>query len=286
MQERDGKNPRTGAHERRPYFQQQDREVRTTQDTGTKFAIWASGEHYSAGRGIGMKIDAERRPQGSDMKSKIELDVSHPNDAALDRKYSGRYILRNGGEVYLGFAIRLDPEMYQAPLGWVIHFQVWHCCGNDPPPLSLRAIPAQSAGGNSIRFTLLKRDDSFLSEERARDPGNPIPFLSGEQYIVLRKGQWYFVVLRLRPSPGSRQADGTMKSKDGLIDMWLDGEPVLHYRGAWGYSPARESRMRDTYAVKLGIYRRAQDRTQTIYLDDIRWGLSYEAVAIPRSGRY
>ena len=44
-------------------------------------------------------------------------------------------------------------------------------------------------------------------------------------------------------------------------------ELVLHYRGAWGYSPTRELRVRDTYGVKLGIYRPAQDRTQTIYLE-------------------
>lgn len=268
LAKRKGCNPRTRVPEQQPIFLQKDRQILTTQDAGTKFSLWASQEHYSAGRGIGLKIEAEHRPKGSDEKSKIEINLAYQGDSSLDQKYNGQYILRNGQQAFLGFAVQLDPTAYENPTRSVIHFQTWQCCGSQPPPLSLRAMPDRIADSANVNFELLKRDNSFLSKDKALQYGEALSFWNGEKRILLRKGRWYFIVFRMHPDPLGR----------GEIDMWIDGDRVLTYRGAWGYSPSVEKLIKDSYAVKLGIYRPAQGRSQQIFLDDIRWGRSFDSV--------
>jgi hypothetical protein len=240
--------------------------ITTTVDLGTKYGMWRTTDSFK-GNGLVLRIDRERRAPGEAAKSKIEINVARHDDFDLDAAAGQRFLLRNGTERYVGFALKLDPKFYEAPRRWVLHFQAWQCCGRGSPPLSLRTVPARPFNPLApISFALIRRTDADL--ESTPNTGEPLRFIDGSHRIGLQRGRWYRIVFRLRP--GLDPAAG--------VSMWVDGVLVLDYRGRWGYSPDVRARVRDTYSVKLGIYRHAHDAMQQVELDSIRWGLSREEV--------
>jgi hypothetical protein len=244
--------------------------ISTTVDLGTKYAIWRTTESYEGGHGLALRIDRELRSPSEPTKSKIEINVARHDDSDLDAASKQRFILRNGVERFLGFAFKLDRDGYETPSRWVLHFQVWQCCSLLQPPLVLQAIPAplSSAHDDPVQFVVLKRTDGNLGKEPTWDNGDKLRLLDGNDTFGLQRGRWYRFIFRLMPGTHSAAA----------VSMWLDGKLLLEHRGPWGYSPLTEASRQDTYAVKLGIYRHAQNRAHQIYLDSIRWGLSREDV--------
>ena len=265
-------NPRTHVPEERVYLRQADRDVSTTTDTGTPYSLFVTGIHYKGAHGLGVRIDRERRPADVNQKSKIEINISRHDDDALDRKYHGYYILRNGMPHYLGFAFLMDRELYETPSKWLLHFQVWQCCTDAQPPLALQVLP-QRLASESVRFVLMKRTDQYLDRKPTSDNGERVPFLDGKSYIDLEKGQWHQFIFMMRPLPAE-----VKPASAPTIAMWVDGRMVLQHFGIWGYSLQSERNLRNGYAVKIGVYRAAQNTMQQFYFDTIRWGNSFSSV--------
>ena len=109
----------------------------------------------------------------------------------------------------------------------------------------------------------MKRTDKDRLHPTTHATGEALKFLDHTDKIGLQTGRWYRFVFRLAPGVGPSSG----------VSMWLNGAPALINEGPWGYSPPSLSAT-PTYAVKLGIYRAAQDASQEITLDSIRWGLS------------
>ena len=241
-----------------------------TLEQSTEF--WRTSDGYKSSHGMALRIGREVRSATESKKSKIEINVVPVND-------SNRIVLTNGTQRFLAFALKLDPHSYEAPRLPLLHFQVWQCCSSAATPaLALHVVPEPLDPNNGpINVFLVKRTDANLAKPASPANGDRLRFVGGADSARLNRGEWYRFVFRLRPEPQSA----------GQITMWLNGELALDYTGAWGYTPQPLSApqakysiaaRQGNYAVKLGIYRHAQETIQQIYLDSIRWGLSRDDV--------
>jgi hypothetical protein len=267
-------NPATHMPEQRTYLRQVDREISTTTDTGTQYSIYRSGVHYKGDFGLGFRVEREHRPADISQKSKIEINISRHDDNRLDQKYDGQYVLRNDTSHYLGFAFLMDRKLYESPTKWLLHFQVWQCCGNTQPPLALQALP-QPRESEKVRFVLMKRTDAHLNNAPTSDNGERLIFLDGKSFIDLEKGKWYRLVFMVHPTPVFRENE---KANIATVTLWVNGRLALQHFGPWGYTLQRSHKIQNTYAVKIGLYRSAQDTMQQFYFDTIRWGNSFASV--------
>jgi hypothetical protein len=259
-------------------LRQQSQDVSTSVDPGTPFAVWTVRDPSRPGESLAIKIDPEQRPPDANQKSKFEINVSRQDDTRLDAIHAGHYVLKNGSSNYLGFAFKMDTEFYDAPKRWVLHFQVWQCCSlKTLPPLAFQAIPDAAGPSGTVNFAMIARNDDYVADKPHSDFGEHLTFADGSKDLRLNRGQWYRIILFLKPDPGKR-VDGRMHSTAGEIDMWIDGRHVLHHVGAWGYTPDDSPDVHDTYAVKLGIYRAAQPTRQQIYFNSLRWGTDKPSV--------
>jgi hypothetical protein len=258
--------PMTGHSNVGPHIRDGVDTISTTYDTGTKYSIWRADHGYQSPHSLGLRIDREDRPKSP--KSKIEINVARHDDSRQDDHRSHNFILRNGTERYLGFAIELDPKEYEAPLRWLLHFQAWQCCATQPP-LTLQALPTHSKDRLApVSFVLIRRDDSNLSQPPTSKNGHRISLMDGSDRFVLQRGQWYRFVMRLRPGQDSEAG----------VDVWMNGRLLASYHGPWGYRANPFQGITDRYAIKLGIYRHANDTKQQVYIDSIRWGLTRDDV--------
>lgn len=234
--------------------------ITTTVDVGTKFELWRSATAYRGTHGLAIGIAREARSSTVSQKSKIEINIARHDD-------NESLVLHSGGERWLGFAIRLD-EQYEVPTRWVLHFQLWQCCAQLQPPLSLQVVPEPPRKDGRIKFVLMLRADKHAASPPTHDNGDKLRFSDGVDYVLLKRGHWYRMIVHLKPDPVGR----------GQVDFWIDGPRVVHYEGAFGYTSKAAADVRDTFAAKLGIYRAAQETKQLIYLDSIRWGTDYNSV--------
>jgi hypothetical protein len=237
--------------------------ISKTVDKGTRFdlpVISPSGP-YAGEFCLKLGVKAE---ENENAKSKFEYNIvkHHGNQ---DESYY--FSLFNGEARYLGFALKLDANNYQTPRNWLLHMQVWQCCGHRPPPLAMYIIPNPDANA-PVQYKVTIRDDRYKGKKNP-EPGET-SFLSGK----LTRGVWHTFVFKLKPSYLGQEGQGE-------VTMWQDGEQKLSYVGKWGYKPETlggASRTTDRLDIKLGIYRRRQATRQIIYLDNIRYGNSKEAV--------
>jgi hypothetical protein len=269
------KSPTTGSVEKRIFLHQADRDISTTEDIGTAYSLYRSNAHYKGQFSLGFRVERESRPPGVSEKSKIEVNVSRHDDYDLDRRFAGKYILRNGSERFLGFAFRMD-DQYEAPTRWLLHVQIWQCCSTEAqPPLTFQALPNVKPAVDTIRFVLMKRNDQHIQGGGRSDNGERLLFVDGKDFIDLRKSEWYRLIFLLQPASGSDSA--RIDSKIGRVALWINGRLALRHLGAWGYAPQPKRGINDTYAVKVGIYRAAQNAAQQFSVDTIRWGTTFEA---------
>ncbi|MFG1395462.1 heparin lyase I family protein [Roseixanthobacter pseudopolyaromaticivorans] len=254
--------------------------ITTSVDTDTPFHLWLSQEHFGNGNhALGMSIDRESSLTRIGKKSKVELNFVRHDEYATDEFYNHRFILKDGVGLYLGFAFRLGTD-YEAPNRWVLHFQVWESSSiarpNVQPPLALVVDPNRSLDKDYIWMMLIKRNDFFANNAPTYDNGQKLLFSDGSEYVKVKRNRWYSIVFFLRPSPDDLSlTEGGLNSRS--IMMWINGLEVLNHKGSWGYSSNVLSDPRN-YSIKLGIYRAAQNTSQTVYFDSIRWGTSFDAV--------
>lgn len=158
-----------------------------------------------------------------------------------------------GSESWYGFSTYLPPDWPDLDNRTVISQfhatpdpgEVWRS-----PPLAVR----YTAG----RLTVTGR----TSPERIQDANDGRELALYDHEGPLEKGVWHDWVFHVRWSYES----------DGFVEAWLDGAPVVDYRGPIGYN--------DLAGVwfKWGIYRDDHPVTQVIYHDEYRRGDAYETV--------
>ena len=233
---------------------------RYTADIGTDFATWldervptdSSGSDRSLAIKITSSID-------ENVKDKILFSVvAHDSDDHIR-------LLDVKNERYVSFNFMLDPH-YELPHNWALHLQAWQCCGGHPP-FAIKVSPGRDPQG-PVEFDFTVSNDAI-------EAGGERPLSIYK--VAISRGEWHNIILKLKPRPiGS--------SDSGEIAVWLDATKKFSWRGYWGYTPSRYSMAtkglaKDNIGVELGIYRRRQSTTQTIFFDNIRFANTFEEVA-------
>lgn len=161
---------------------------------------------------------------------------------------------------YFSFSFMLDPQ-YEVPYAWVLHLQVWQCCGGHPP-FTMQVIPANDKAG-PVKLTFGVHDDA--AERAPRHPEHVL------YEVGVRRGEWHHVMLFFEP-----QSDAS--SAPGSIVLWMDGARRFDFKGRWGYDPQQRPFDGHSFgpnmAIEFGIYRQRQATTQTIYFSNVKYGRS------------
>lgn len=184
-------------------------------------------------------------------KPRVELKLA---DKEIERRRGGQ-----GGEVWYGWSLLLPADHAHPPGGQFQILAQWHHRPADltrkkgrrmfgPPPLALYLTP--HAG-----------EDLLILIGQA-SPTAPPTNLGARP---LRRGEWADLVFHIRWSTG----------KDGFVEAWIDGRPFTAGKrfGPTLYSPLSNY-------LRLGLYRgKDVPTTNHVYLDEVRLGDSYDAVA-------
>lgn len=239
--------------------------VRFTVDKGTQFRVWLdeavpdkAAKATGSDRSLAVQIKAD---ENVNEKDKILFHaIAHNGDhqIRLDSADDRRFI---------SFDFMLD-KTYQAPRNWVLHLQVWQCCER-VPIFTIHVAPSPNPN-DPIQFVFYVLDDAHSSTE---------PKEGVEIYRMnVSRGEWNHMILDLEPSPDGR-------SPEGHISMWRNGEKKLAWHGHWGYlsrtGSAGEPETTPAVGIDLGVYRRRQTTTQTIYFDNVRVGANEKSVERP-----
>lgn len=200
--------------------------------------LWISGTMaYTGSRSIGTRAF----PSTGTGSDRVEVRGVHGNDV---------FALRNATTRYFGYAFMIHPQM-DPPTDWIHVMQVWQRPTGE--------IPANGR----VPFTV-SMNRNFRLEARART------HLEGEAMWLsdpIEKGKWHTLVYELRPS---YNGDG----RGGMIAIWLDGVEVARRDGDWGNPPSLG--YTETFDVRVGIYRGAQNTDAIIMYDDILFATTRE----------
>ena len=109
-------------------------------------------------------------------------------------------------------------------------------------------------------------------------PGNPvvaIRYLGGVLYVTRRNDDGQVKLYQSRGEMRGRWLDFRFvirfsQGEDGSIDGWMNGEPIVRYRGVTAYRAARGYPKHGLFYFKMGLYRDLMKEPMTIYLDDFR----------------
>ncbi|PRE86562.1 heparin lyase I family protein [Burkholderia multivorans] len=208
-------------------------------------------------------------PQVSDKASKIggrslklTIGPSAPGQTTNDRSeftlvHQGDPLaLRLGEERYMGFSIFFDKDSFPPPKGEIIISQIWQPFKEEKagPAAFIVMIPEK----DDLSFALATRDDRSEKSTKV-NLGHP-RFL---------RNQWNSVVLHVLPR-AINDPDGP-----GLIEMWLNGVYLGGSKRTWGHASLN---FLNTFDVRVGLYGNPQPVAHTIWIDQLRWGTSREAV--------
>ncbi|UPK33964.1 polysaccharide lyase [Bradyrhizobium sp. 186] len=233
-----------------------------TVDIGSRFNVWLDervppGKRASIGdRSLAISLTSDL---DQNVKDKIFLDAV-PHQSEQRTTVDG---LDN--ERFISFDMMLDRN-YQKPLYWVIHFQAFQCCAGHPP-FVIRVVPEQT-------------NDQFVTMEFAIANNETEARAFGKHLrigiIQLVREQWVHFTLNLKPSPCG---DGA----SGKIAAWVDGAQAVNWSGCWGFVPdpasvTERGEVRPSIGFDIGVYRRRQPTTQTIYIDNILYGRTLDSV--------
>jgi hypothetical protein len=232
-----------------------------TVDIGSDFNVWLDErvpvDHRSGNSARSLAISLTSK-EDRNVKDKIFLNaVPHQ---------SSQHTTVNSpdNERFISFDMMLD-KSYQVPRYWLIHFQAFQCCTGHPV-LVMRVNPAKS---NDKKITLELAVSSDESERAAH--GQPVVVGS----FSVERERWFHVVFDLKPSPC-----GVSRGK---VQASVDGVSIANWRGCWGYKPNPASviehgKITQDIGFDIGIYRRRQPTTQTIYVDNILYGTTLGSV--------
>jgi hypothetical protein len=231
-----------------------------TVDKGTTFKVWLDEQvsetlsKLENARSLAIQITADH---DENAKDKIFLDaVPH---------WSNQKLIVNAGPRYFAFDFMLDPE-YELPTAWAIHLQAWQCCGGHPP-FAMSITPSKDKNGPAELFFGF-RDD--LLEHKNGSPAKTI------FNMKVNRGDWNNFILQLDPETDN-------SAQPGVLALWLNGKPQFCFRAHWGFDPERVGddghKITNAMGIDIGVYRRRQSTTQTVYFNNIRSGTTFQAVS-------
>jgi hypothetical protein len=194
---------------------------------------------------------------------RAELRYFYPNNNYIPHK----------SDVYTGFSVRF-PSNFQDPTNWLVFYQVWQ---QIHPPIALELAPSSSPSSKDpLKLQVVVRNNDNNSVVNApnelRWPVNKSWSNGSRSSIILSRDRWYDFVVHWRTDPSS--------SATGVLEVWLDGQKIVYYKGKIGYSGTIGSNRitHNATMVKLGIYRGSQTLNHSLYMDELRSGNSYAAV--------
>jgi hypothetical protein len=253
-------------------------------DKGTPYRARIDTDGAAGGKKGSLALTAlpsSRDPEHPEhRKDKVQLHLDDINDGAT----SDMDINSAADTRYVGFDMKLDPSYENPPRGsFLIHFQAHQERGGHPP-FAIWVRPTQDVKG-PVTLELYAVDDAGENHFYKDRPENWRRRLYS---LEMERGRWYRLVVFLQPAYNG-------SGREGRIGFWVDGDQKLNWTGDWGFRPgesargaervkAREKRGNDKpvengIQLGLGIYRSMQQRTQTVYFNNVVIGNSYASVA-------
>ena len=245
---------------------------------------WLSpSQKYSGSYGVGLRLlpnpfaGTSNAETPSDWKAdKVAIDVA-PSSVNSTNVHPMRFPSPSGngyaGPYYHGFAIQLgnsDGGYFPAPDTDLMIWQAWQG-GPWAPPACLQVIKGQSSTSNSLKVQLWIRNDTIGLDSFATPPKVAGTF-------TMNKGQWYRIVIAMRPSWTSDGDSG------GFLEVWVDGSRKINYRDDWGYKPASAGGDgMNTFSAQLLLYRSRSAQDTRLFLDNCKFGNSFNQVNPPSS---
>jgi hypothetical protein len=109
-------------------------------------------------------------------------------------------------------------------------------------------------------------------------PDNPVlavRYQDGRLFLTRQDDRAKSILYSTRQEIRGRWLDFRLETRfsheqDGQIDAWLNGEPVVHYRGPTAYQVQRGYPENGYIYFKTGLYRDEMQQPMTIYLDEYR----------------
>ena len=109
-------------------------------------------------------------------------------------------------------------------------------------------------------------------------PDNPvlaIRYVGGVVFVTRKNDSGEVTVYRSQGEMRGRWLDFRFVTRfsqtdDGAINGWMNGQPIVEYRGVTGYRAARGYPAHGFFYFKMGLYRNLMKQPMTIYLDDFR----------------
>ena len=195
---------------------------------------------------------------------KIPASDSNPLNVGDKSEYTfvritDDFVLKFGETRYFSFAMRLGGDSsspFDTPDKWLLISQIWQVAAPAQPPIAVYIVP----NSNPLQIRVYVRDDDDLPYN---DWENGTQVYEG----TINKRQWYEITYKLVPS--YKGHSGT-----GQISMWIDGDLLFDYIGDWGYKPESEggvAGVENKILCKAGLYRRQQEKTQVMFIDDIKY---------------
>jgi hypothetical protein len=232
-----------------------------TVDIGSDFNVWLDKRVHpyrrfgNIARSLAISLTSE---QDKNVKDKIFLNAV-PHQSSEHTSVSSP-----DNERFISFDMMLD-KFYQVPRYWLIHFQAFQCCGGHPI-LVMRVNPGKS---NDKEITI----EIAVSSDESETAAYGQPTVVGS--FAVERERWFHVVFDLKPS--------VCGMSGGKVQASVDGVSVADWAGCWGYKPDPPSavepdKVTQDIGFDIGIYRRRQPTTQTIYVDNILYGTTLASV--------
>ena len=117
-----------------------------------------------------------------------------------------------------------------------------------------------------------------LCEWSSCRPDNPVlavRYQNGEMFVTRQDDHKRSILYSTKQEMRGRWLDFRFEARfsqdqDGSIDGWLNGEPIVHYKGPTAYQPQRGYPVHGSIYFKTGLYRDEMQQPMTMYLDEYR----------------
>ena len=188
---------------------------------------------------------------------------------------------------YVSFDFMVDPSFEMSQLGlFTIHFQLMQGSGHPVFTMETQRV------GKRLDLVFYYTNDETEEDFRCAGPAWEYDLYRREFHRVqdVTPGEWKKYVFEFvapfgGDDPGGAPLEpGRIAVDVGNTGVWADtGGAFWGYRRndgqpyECGYVPRPSHKMVGT----IGIYRAAEDVTQTVHFDNVRFGTSHEAVAAP-----
>ncbi|HVR07228.1 MAG TPA: polysaccharide lyase [Thermoanaerobaculia bacterium] len=184
-------------------------------------------------------------------KPRSELKIA---DKEIERAHG-----RQGSEIWYGWSL-LIPIGYADPEDQFQILAQWH--HRPSAPTSPTDRPTVTGPPPLALYLDADAGQETLSLVARATSASPPRTLATRQ---VRRGAWIDLVIQIRCSTGS----------DGFVAAWIDGKPFTagSMKGPTLYTPTANY-------LRIGLYRgKGVQTTNSVYIDEVRVGDSYQAVA-------